>query len=262
MGKNYFDKEQKNENIVKILLSIIVGLLIVNMLAFKSVINIASNKTISIQVPQLVESGEYVIGSSFASNNVYKMWTRIWLDQIANFSYKNIKERTEFLYPFLDPETAFKNKGKLEEFKDFVENNFITQKFELKDILITDFNDGYKQIFAYGTIHRKIGKKDDKLNGIGYVYEFILFVRNGQIYINSLSAKILPKDLSEKKKLNQIDSVYFEKEILLSKKKKEEITKLKNKQKLEKEKEIKRRKKEKEKKELEQTKLLEENNNE
>jgi len=207
---SFFDKieEQKGRN--KIFLSIIIALILVNLLAFKAIISIASNKTIVIQVPQFLESGEYVIGNTFANNNVYKMWGRVWFQNIGNFSYKNVRKRADGIIPFLDPQTAFENKSKILKFVDFVETNFITQDFEIIDIFIEDLPNGYKKLTAQGFIKRTIGKKNDNLNGLPFSYELILFVRNGQIFINSIVSFLSdPADPNTRKKLIKIDSVNY-----------------------------------------------------
>jgi len=206
----YFDKEKEQKGKNKIYLFIIISLMIVNLIAFKAILSIASNKTIVIQVPQFLESGKYVIGNTFANDNVYKMWGKIWIEEIANFSYKNVRKRSEDIFPYLDPQTAFENKSKIMKFVTFVENNFVTQKFIVQDIFIEDLPNGYKRIKAEGTIKRKIGKKQDKLDGFPYAYELITFVRNGQIYINSIKAFISdPASPINKKRLNSINSVNY-----------------------------------------------------
>lgn len=206
----YFDKEKEQEGKNKIFLSIIIALMVIDLLAFKAILSIASNKTIVIQVPQFLKSGKYVIGNTFANNNVYKMWGRIWIQEIANFSYEDIRKRTQDIFPYLNPQTAFNNKGKILKFVQFVEDNFITQKFELQNIFITNLKNGYKEITAEGIIKRKIGKEPDKLNGMPYSYQIIAFVRNGQIYINSIKSFITnPTEPLNKKKLEKIKTVNY-----------------------------------------------------
>lgn len=207
----YFDKQDHYKNFIKILAGIIVALVIVNLLIVKALIGVASNKTIQIQVPQFMETGEYVIGNTFANENVFKMWTRVWIQDIASFSYKDLRDRYESIYPFLDPETAFKSKSEMVKFIDFVEANFVTQKFDLKDMTITKLSGGYMKIVAYGTIKRSIGKEKDKLSGMRYAYEFVTYVRNGQVYINSISSSFYGLvDVREKEKLKANKFVNFE----------------------------------------------------
>lgn len=207
----YFEKQESYKGFIKILIGIIVALILVNLLIVKSLIGIASNKTIKLTVPQFLESGDYVIGNTFANKNVYKMWSKVWISEIASFSYKDLRERYNSIYPFLDPQTAFKSKSEVMKFIDFVEANFLTQKFELKDLKVTKLKNGYMKIVAYGSIKRTIGKKKDRLSGMRYAYEFITYVRNGQIYINSISSSFYGLvDVREKEKLKANRFVNFE----------------------------------------------------
>jgi hypothetical protein len=207
----YFDKIENQKSFIKILVGIIVSLILLNLLIVKSLINIAENKNIRIQVPQFMESGEYIIGNTFANENVYKMWVKVWIEDIATFSYKNIAKKYEDLYPFLDPQTAFKSKSEMLKFISFVENNFISQKFKLKNIEVTNLKGGYVKVTAFGTIKREIGNKKDSLNGMRYSYEFICYVRNGQIYINSITSSFYGLvDLKSKDKLRSNKFVNFD----------------------------------------------------
>lgn len=207
----YFEKQESYKSFIKILIGIVAGLIVLNLLIVKSLINVASNKTIQIQVPQFMESGEYVIGNTFANENVFKMWTKVWIQDIASFSYKDLSSRYESLYPFLDTETAFKSKSEMVKFIKFVETNFITQTFALKDIKLEKMENGYMRITAFGTIKRMIGNEADSLNGMRYSYEFITYVRNGQIYINSINTKFEGLvDVREKQKLKENKFVNFE----------------------------------------------------
>lgn len=187
MNGNYFEdlKNQSGKN--KILLVIIAALLIINLIMFKSLINIASNKTVQFQVPNFLESGEYVIGSTFANENVFKMWSKVWITELANFSYKDVRERVGHIIEFLAPETTYKNKAELLEFINFVEENFITQSFAPDNFEIKELNKkGFYSVSWTGIVKREIGMKNDPLSNIKYKYEFTCFVRNGQIYIHSL----------------------------------------------------------------------------
>jgi len=207
----YFEKTENYKGFIKILVGIIVGLILLNLLIVKSLINIAENKNIRIQVPQFMESGEYVIGNTFANENVYKMWVKVWIEDIATFSYKNIRKKYKDLFPFLDPQTAFKSKSEMIKFITFVENNFISQKFKLKNIEVTKLKGGYVKITAFGTIKREIGNRKDSLNGMRYSYEFICYVRNGQIYINSITSSFYGLvDLKSKDQLRSNKFVNFD----------------------------------------------------
>ena len=208
---SYFDKQDGYKNVIKILVGIILSLILLNLLIVKSLINVAENKTIKIQVPQFMETGDYVIGNTFANENVFKMWTKVWIKDIATFSYKDIRSRYDGLYPFLDTETAFKSKSEMLKFIDFVETNFVTQKFDLKDMTLKKLKGGYVKIVAHGSIKRSIGKEKDKLSGMRYAYEFISYVRNGQIYINSLTSSFYGLvDTREKEKLKANKFVNFD----------------------------------------------------
>ena len=185
---SYFSNSESYKGFIKILIGIIVGLILLNLLIVKSLINLAENKTIKIQVPQFMESGDYVIGNTFANENVYKMWVKVWTEDIASFSYKNIRTKYKDIFPFLDPQTAFKSKSEMLKFIDFIESNFILQKFKLKNIKTQKLRGGFVKVTAFGSIERIIGNKRDKLSGMRYSYEFICYVRNGQIYINSITS--------------------------------------------------------------------------
>ena len=96
---SYFGELENTKNFIKILIGIIGILFIINLITIKSLISVSSNKTIQIQVPQFMESGEYAIGSTFASEGVHKMWVRVWIEEIASFSYQNIREKYKSIYP-------------------------------------------------------------------------------------------------------------------------------------------------------------------
>ena len=207
----YFEKQESYKGFIKILVGIVAGLVVLNLLIVKSLINVASNKTIQIQVPQFMESGEYVIGNTFANENVFKMWTKVWVQDIASFSYKDLGDRYKSIYPFLDAETGFKSKSEMLKFIQFVESNYITQTFTLKDITVDKMENGYMKMTAHGTIKRMIGNEADTLSGMRYSYEFITYVRNGQVYINSISSKFEGLvDVREKEKLKENKFVNFE----------------------------------------------------
>jgi len=208
---SYFEKQESYKTTIKILVGIIASLVILNLLIVKSLIGVAENKTIKIQVPQFMESGDYLIGNTFANENVFKMWTRVWIQDIGTFSYKDLRQRYESIFPFLDKETAFKSKSEILKFIDFVETNFVTQKFDMKDIKFKKLQGGYVKVTAYGSIKRSIGKQKDKLNGMRYAYEFICYVRNGQIYINSITSSFYGLvDRREKDKLRSNKFVNFD----------------------------------------------------
>lgn len=210
----YFDKTKKQGTTINILLSIIGILILLNLLAFKMVANIAENKTINIQVPAFMDTGDYVIGNTRATDNVYKMWGRIWMDQLANYSYKDIDERIKYIEPFLASATMFKNKAKLKELSSFVRQNFLTQTFKTKDVSIKKLAKGYVKIIAKGTIYRTVGLKKDKINGIPYTYEIIAYTRNGQVYIKNVKSFITTvRDGSIERKLKNNPYVNFDKVI-------------------------------------------------
>lgn len=209
----YFDSKKDLKNFIKILVAVIVLLVTVNLIIAKSLIEVASNKDIYIQVPSVMDEGSYAIGNDRASQNVHEMWVKVWLNGISNFSYSNIRKNYESLYEFLDPQTAFKSKSELLKFIDFVEANFITQNFKAKDFKVETIKGkkGFVKIIAYGSLDRKIGKKDDELNGIRYAYEFITYVRNGQIYINSVRSYFYGLiDVKEKNRLKTNKFVNFD----------------------------------------------------
>ena len=207
----YFDKTKKQGTTINILLSIVGILILLNLLAFKMVANIAENKTINIQVPAFMDTGEYIIGNTRATDNVYKMWGRIWMDQLANYSYKDIEERIKYIEPFLSASTMFKNKAKLKELSSFVRQNFLTQTFKTKEVDVKKLPRGFVKIIAKGTIYRTVGLKEDKINGIPYTYEIIAFTRNGQVYIKNVKSFITTvKDVNIEKKLKSNPYVDFD----------------------------------------------------
>jgi len=211
----FFDKNKETNSTTKILGAVIVGMLILNLLAFKSVLSIAENKTIVVEVPQFLESGKYKIGNTFASDNVHKMWARIWTEDIANFSYDNVRKRITSIFDYLAPETVYENKEKFFDFIKFVEKNYITQKFKITDFYVEDLDRGYKKVYILGKIYRKIGSKKDKLSGLTYVYEYITFVRNGQIFIKSLKTYLASAtDPATKAKLRAAESVDYQSELV------------------------------------------------
>ncbi len=206
--------ENRFNSTTKILIGIVIAMLILNLLAFRSILSISSNKTILIQVPQVLESGKYAIGSTFASNNVYRMWTRLWIESLANFSYLNVEKRVSDIYPYLAPETAFKNKSNLLTFISAMKQNYVTQKYNIQDIFISNEPKGFKKIVVYGKIYRTIGGKKDTVYGSNYVYEIIAFVRNGQVYIKNLNAHLATiKDSNLKQKLLNDKRVDYSNEI-------------------------------------------------
>jgi len=207
----YFDKIKKHETFIKILTGIILALIISLLLVVKSLISIASNKTIVVQVPQFMESGNYIIGNTFASESVYKMWGKVWVQDIANFSYQNIRQKYENIYPFLDQQTIYKSKAELLKFIDFVENNFVTQTFKIQDISTKKVPGGYVKIIIRGTVNRKIGGTKDRLNGMRYSYEFLTYVKNGQIYIKSIQTAFFALfDKQQRDKLKDNKFVNFD----------------------------------------------------
>lgn len=207
----YFDSKDSYRWFIKILWSIIAVLIIINLITVKSLISIVENKDIRIQVPSLIKEGDYVIGNSNASLNVHEMWVKVWMNNISNFSYSNIRKNYDGIYPFLDPQTAFKNKAELLKFIDFVETNFITQDFEAKDIKSEKLDNNLTKVTAYGNLKRIIGGNKDELDGIRYAYEFITYVKNGQIYINSVRSYFYGLvDVQEKNKLKENKFVNFD----------------------------------------------------
>lgn len=185
---SYFDSSKNQQTIIKILFAVLVIQFIFNAVLFKSVIDVASDKTFKFEVPAFLETGEYSIGTSFANDRVYKMWTKLWVQEISSFSYEDINEKMDSIMDFLDPATAYKNKSELLKFVDFAKENFVTQKFDIEDFSISDTSKpGYKEIKWTGKLSRKIGLKDDPLTGLKYSYVFTCFTRNGQIYIHSMT---------------------------------------------------------------------------
>lgn len=202
---SYFEdlKNQATKN--KVLLFIIGALLIVNLVTIRGLLGVASNKTVVFQVPNYLESGEYVIGSTFANENIFKMWSKVWITELANFSYKDVREKVENIMSFLAPETVYENKAKLLEFIEFIEANFITQSFKPDNYTFKELSKkGFYSISWEGFLHREIGMKNDPLSDLKYKYEFVTYVKNGQIYIHSLRTDFANlKDVTHKIKDNE-----------------------------------------------------------
>ena len=206
-NKSFFNKLKGSESVIKLLLGIIGGLMIIIVFMLKGYIGVIQNKTVTIQIPQFMESGKYIIGNTFASDNTYKMWAKVWVEDIANFSYQNIREKYANIYPFLDKQTALKSKSDMIRFIEFVEGNFITQNFQVSSIELKKLPGNYKKITVYGTVHRTIGSSKDQLNGMRYAYEFITYVKNGQIYIKSIKTSFY--SLSDKRQRDKLKENTF-----------------------------------------------------
>jgi len=212
-GDSFFDKEKENKRVIWILAGLNVFLLLIVLFAFKAYINVAQNKTIVVTVPKTMDSGRYVIGNTQASPNVYKMWVKVWINEIGNFSYKNVNKVIAQIYPFLDPITAIDSKAKLQQFINFVKQNYITQSFVLNKITYKRLPRGYVEVTGIGKVYRKIGLKKDPLSGFVYKYRFILYTRNGSIWIRSLDVQMAKDkkdfDFNKKKELKNNDYVNF-----------------------------------------------------
>jgi len=181
-----------------ILLVIIGAMLVINAYLFKTIISMSDQAIVEIQVPQILEPGKYVIGSDNASDLVYKTWGKIWVDLLSNYSYEDVRDRANAFIDYLDPKTAFKNKKKLADFVNFVEENFVSQSFQIKGIKVQRLRGTNKvKILAYGKALRKIGDKTDPLSGL-FEYEVIAHTFNGQPYIDSF--KMLVPSKKEKTK--------------------------------------------------------------
>jgi len=213
LGDSFFDKEKENKKIIWILTGIIVFLLLIILFAFKAYINVAQNKTIFITVPQTMDSGKYIIGNTQSSPSVYKMWVKVWMEEIGNFSYKDVDKRIANIYPFLDPITAMDSKAKLQKFINFIKQNYISQRFVLNRIQFKRLPEGYVEVVAIGKVYRKIGLKKDPLSGLVYKYKFILYTKNGSIWIKSLDVQMAKDkkdfDFNAKKQLKNNHYVNF-----------------------------------------------------
>jgi len=208
---SYFESVKNQAAVLKILIGVIAAMLLLNLVAFKMVASIAENKVINIQVPPTMDSGNYVIGSSGASDEIYKMWGRIWFDQLTTFSYKNIDEKIKYIEPFLDEQTIFKSKADLKEMAQDIKTNFITQEFRINKYQVARLPKGYVEIRAKGKLNKKIGLKKDKLYGIPFEYVIVAYTRNGQVYIKSLDSYIIKiKDDNVARKLKNNPYVNFD----------------------------------------------------
>ncbi|MFL1706546.1 TraE/TraK family type IV conjugative transfer system protein [Campylobacter sp. MOP7] len=208
---SYFEKEGSLKFIIKWLIGVIAVLFIVLILVIKSLIDVASNKVVHIQVPQFMESGQYVIGATSASPEVFKMWAKVWVQSIGTFSYTNVDKQFNDIMPFLDAQTAYKNKADIMKFLEFVKTNFITQRFNVENIKVDQVAGGYFKVTAFGTINRQVGKAEDQLNGMRYSYTFLCYVRNGHIYIQSISSAFFGlNDSNARKQLKMNQFVHFD----------------------------------------------------
>ena len=191
--EQYFDKEKTYTLAIKVLAGFVISLIIVILILVRSYINIASNKTVIVQVPQILPPGEYGIGADAASENVFAMWSRIWV------------------MPFIDAQTAYKSKSDILSFIKFVKANFITQEFKLNDIKVERVSGNYYKVTAFGTINRMIGQSEDQLNGMRYAYTFLCYVRNGNIYIKSINSSFFGlNDVKTQEQLKFNKFVHFE----------------------------------------------------
>ena len=196
----------------KVLIGIIITLILLLVFAFKSILTVAENKTILIEVPSIIEPGKYAIGPKQATNGVHKMWAKVWASEIGNFSYKNIDKKIKGILPFIDPMSIYKNKMKLLKTEDYVISNYITQKFHISDVYIKTFPKGRKRVVVVGRIFRDVGDKPDAINDLPYYIGFITFVRNGQVYIQSIDSGVIDyNDGTIEKRLKDIKSYYMEK---------------------------------------------------
>jgi len=197
----FFDKKNESSGATKILLGLLLLNTVANVFMFKSVIKVSENMNVIVSVPPSLDVGKYYIGSNTASKNVYQVWSRVWFNEIATFSYKNIRKKIEFIEPFLDRDTLFESKAELDEMVLSVEKNFITQKFEIADYSTKRLDKKYVEITARGTLYRKIGLKQDELNGIPYKYTIIAYSKHGSVYIKNLSSFVDKTNVSTTKKI-------------------------------------------------------------
>ena len=200
---SFFEKGQKNDSAVKILMGVVVLLILLDIAAFRMVSNIAENKTISINVPSYMDTGDYVIGARSSTNNVYEMWGRVWFEQLSNFSYKDVRGKIDFIKPFLDRKTMFESKAELEELVMSVERNFISQRFDIKSYEVKRLNGAgnFVEIIAHGSLFRTVGLRSDELNGIPYAYSIVAYTRHGQVIIKNLKSFVDKTGSQDTKKL-------------------------------------------------------------
>ena len=212
-GDSFFDKEKENTKTIWVLTGIIIFLLFIILFAFKAYINIAQNKTIVVTVPAQMDKGKYVIGNTMSSPNVYKMWVKVWTNGIANFSYKNVDKKMAQIYPFLDPLTTMKSKAKLQQFINFIKTNYITQRFVLNKIDYKRLPHNYAEITAIGKVYRQIGLKKDPLSGLVYKYRYLVYTKNGSVWIKSIDVYIAKGkkyfNFNDKKTLKYNEYIHF-----------------------------------------------------
>jgi len=198
----------------KIYLSIIAGLLVANLGLGKGLIMTASNKDIRIEIPPYSEPGVYVLSDTTASDSSYRMWAKMFTTEIANYSKDNIKEKITGLMQFLRPEKSVENKAKLFKTIEFVENNYVTQEFKIKEVRINrdPSNKSMVTVNVFGTLTRSIGLTKDPLSGSDYSYNYKLIVKNGQMLIDDMWVELVGygKDQTLTKNIDANKYVHFD----------------------------------------------------
>ena len=221
-----FDKIRREKKHLNILYILIFFLVFVVLFMAKGLISVSSNKTVVVQVPQIMEAGEYRIGALSSSESVYKMWSKVWINEIGNFDYGNVRKKVTSLFPFLGGDSVIDSKSKLIKFISFNEKNFITQNANIKDIMFEQLRDGFVKVTVLVNLHKKIGKKVDAFSGMLFAYELTLFTRNGQVYISGISTKLAnSNDPAIRSKLKALGSVNLNESLIANELEDEELKK-------------------------------------
>lgn len=222
MSFDFFEKEKKDQNIIKILLVVIFMFLFTIIIMIKSFINVIDSKEIHIEVPHLIDNGNYKIGVNKTSKNVYEMWVKVWMNEIGTFSFKNVKEKFKFITQFLDRDTYYQMKKEIDKNVDLVVENFINQEFRIKDVFVVPelSDDRYTVVRVIGKLKRNIGNVEDPLSNSNYIYDFKLYVKNGNIYIKSIYNYIdnIINDSANQKKVFDNKYIHFDMQSLIDKK--------------------------------------------
>ena len=193
-NKSFF-QQNKIGSFAKNKLYIVIGLLILlNLFTVKGLISVAENKTVVVQVPQVMEAGNYSIGANDVSNNVLTMWAKVWTAEIGNYNYKNIDKKVAGILPFFGGAELMKSKAALRRFITQVTSNYLSARSTVQSTTVERINSKYKKVSVVVKQERFVGRKHDSLSNANFIYEYTVFARNGQVYIENLIVDLEDSD--------------------------------------------------------------------